>query len=76
MAVISVTTLTVKPDKYEAFLDQNRKAKTILERCGATNVRLMGTIVAGEASGHPGDDLGSRRQRQLRGGHGQVPGRS
>jgi hypothetical protein len=51
MAVISVTTLTVKPDKYEAFLDQNRKAKVILERCGATNVRLMGTIVAGEASG-------------------------
>jgi hypothetical protein len=51
MAVISVTTLTVKPDKYEAFLDQNRKAKTILERCGAKNVRLMGTIVAGEASG-------------------------
>jgi hypothetical protein len=29
MAVISVTTLTVKPDKYEAFLDQNHKAKTI-----------------------------------------------
>jgi len=51
MAVISVTTLTVKPDKYEAFLDQNRKAKTILERCGAKNVRLMGTIVAGQASG-------------------------
>ena len=51
MAVISVTTLTVKPDKYEAFLDENRKAKAILERCGAKNVRLMGTIVAGEASG-------------------------
>jgi hypothetical protein len=51
MAVISVTALTVKPDKYEAFLDLNRKAKTILERCGARNVRLMGTIVAGQASG-------------------------
>jgi hypothetical protein len=49
--VISVTTLNVKPDKYDAFLDQNRQAKAILERCGATNVRLMGTIVAGEASG-------------------------
>jgi hypothetical protein len=51
MAVISVTTLNVKPDKYDKFLEQNRQAKAILERCGATNVRLIGTIVAGEASG-------------------------
>ena len=51
MAVISVTTLTIRPGQYEAFLAQNRQAKAILERCGASNVRLMGTIVAGEASG-------------------------
>jgi hypothetical protein len=51
MAVISVTTLAVKPDKYEALLDVNRKTKEIFERFGAKNFRFIGTLVAGEASG-------------------------
>jgi hypothetical protein len=51
MAVTQVATLTLKPDAYQAFLDQHRKAKAVLERCGARNVRLMGTILAGEATG-------------------------
>jgi hypothetical protein len=51
MAVTQVATLTLKPDGYQALLDQHRKAKAILERCGARNVRLMGTMLAGEATG-------------------------
>ena len=51
MAVTQVVTLTLKPDGYQAFLEQHSKAKAVLERCGARNVRLMGTILAGEATG-------------------------
>lgn len=51
MAVVSVTTLTVKPDRYEAFLETTRKSKALLERCGAQNVRLIAALSAGEASG-------------------------
>jgi hypothetical protein len=51
MAVISVSTLTLKPDGYQALVETHRKAKAVLERCGAKNVRLMGTITAGEATG-------------------------
>jgi hypothetical protein len=51
MAVTQVATLTLKPDSYQALLEQHRKAKAVLERCGARNVRLMGTILAGAASG-------------------------
>jgi len=51
MTVVSVTTLTVKPDRYEDFLAMNRKSKAILEKHGAKNVRLMAAMQAGEASG-------------------------
>jgi hypothetical protein len=51
MAVVSVTTLTVKPDRYEDFLETSRKAKAILEKSGAKNVRLLAALTAGEASG-------------------------
>ena len=51
MAVTSVTTMTLKPDKYEEFLKTTSKAKAVLERHGAKNVRLMGSIVAGEQTG-------------------------
>jgi hypothetical protein len=51
MAVVSVTTLTVKPDRYEDFLETTRKAKAILEKSGAKNVRLLAALTAGEASG-------------------------
>src|SRR5215472_14248449 len=51
MAVVSATTMTVKPDRYEDFLETTRKAKVVLEKCGARNVRLMAALTAGEASG-------------------------
>jgi hypothetical protein len=51
MAVISVTTFTVKPDRFDDFLAQNRTSKSILERSGAQNVRLLSALVAGEATG-------------------------
>jgi hypothetical protein len=50
MAVVSVTSITIKPGSYEAFLETSRQAKTILERCGAKNFRVLGTLVAGEAT--------------------------
>jgi len=51
MTVVSVTALTVKPDRYEDFLAMTRKTKAIMERCGAKNIRLLAGITAGEASG-------------------------
>jgi hypothetical protein len=51
MAVVSVTTLSVKPDRYEDFLETTRKAKTILEKSGARNLRLLAALTAGEATG-------------------------
>lgn len=51
MAVVSATTIQIKPDKYEAFLGTSRDAKKILERCGAKNVRVMGSLAAGAATG-------------------------
>ena len=49
MTVIAASTLTLKPGAYPAFLEQHGKAKAMLERLGARNVRLMGSI-----SGDPG----------------------
>lgn len=51
MTVISATTLTVKPDRYEDFVALSKKSKAILEKCGAKNVRLMAALIAGEATG-------------------------
>jgi hypothetical protein len=51
MAVVSVTTLTSKPDRYEDLLADIRKAKAILEKSGARNVRLLAALTAGEATG-------------------------
>jgi hypothetical protein len=51
MAVVSATSVTVKPDHYEDFLATTRKAKAVLEKCGARNIRLMAALTAGEASG-------------------------
>lgn len=50
MAVVSVTNITIRPGSYEAFLETSRQAKAILERCGAKNYRVLGTLVAGEAT--------------------------
>ena len=50
MAVVSVATMTLQPGGYAAFTELHKKSKAILERCGAKNVRLLGTLVAGQAS--------------------------
>ncbi len=51
MAVVSVTTLTVKPDGYEEALVEIRKVKAFTEKCGGKNVRLVAALVAGQATG-------------------------
>ena len=49
MTVLAASTLTLKPGAYPAFMEQHAKTKVMLERLGARNVRLMGSI-----SGDPG----------------------
>ena len=51
MGVMSVTTYTVKPDRYDDFLSDVRTSKPILERSGAQNIRMVAALVAGEATG-------------------------
>ena len=52
MAVVVVTTLTVKPDRMEDYLDQvARPSKALLEKMGARNCRVLTGVVAGEATG-------------------------
>jgi hypothetical protein len=50
MTVVSVTALTIKPDRYEDFLTTTKKSKSILEKCGAKNVRLT-VGLGGQSSG-------------------------
>ena len=61
MTVLSATTLTVKLDHYEDFLASARKSKSILEKHGAKNVRLI-VAMSGESSAsftltHEADDF-------------------
>ena len=63
MAVISVTTLTVGPG-WDQFMDDQKKAKAILEKHGAKNVRLLAEVAGSVPSGtvhstFEADDLGS-----------------
>jgi hypothetical protein len=52
MAVVFVTTLTVKPDRFEEYLEENaRKAKALVEKHGGRNSRLLAALVAGEQTG-------------------------
>jgi hypothetical protein len=51
MAVVGVTMLTLKTDGYEEYLGLARKSKTIIEKCGGRNCRLLAALVAGEATG-------------------------
>lgn len=44
MTVMAATMMTLKPGGYEAFLEGHQKSKVVLERLGAKNVRLMGTL--------------------------------
>jgi hypothetical protein len=51
MTAITVTTVTLKPGRYNDYYEQvARKAKPILERWGAKNVRLLGGM-SGETTG-------------------------
>jgi hypothetical protein len=51
MAVVLASTVTVKPDRFEEFLELNRKSKPLLEKAGAKNFRVLAGLVAGEATG-------------------------
>ena len=51
MAVVYVGTSSVKPDRYEDFVELNRKTKAVVEKHGGKNVRLLAALVAGEATG-------------------------
>ena len=51
MGVVSVSTTTIKPDRFEDYLDQVGKWKTAVEKAGGKNVRLLAALVAGEATG-------------------------
>jgi hypothetical protein len=51
MAVVTVATFTIKPDRMEDYLENTRKAKAIFEKFGARNCRLLSAVVAGEATG-------------------------
>ena len=52
MPVTNVTTLTItKPGGWDDMLENTKKAKAILERHGARNVRLMVPVSGGGPSG-------------------------
>ncbi len=61
MTVLSVTTLTIRPGRYEDFLASTQKSKSLLEKHGAKNVRLI-VSMSGQTSGsfvltHEADDF-------------------
>jgi hypothetical protein len=51
MAVVTVATTTVKPDRYAEYVEQMRTMKAINEKNGAKNVRVLAGLVAGAATG-------------------------
>jgi hypothetical protein len=51
MAVVSVSTVTVKPDRFEDYLEEVCKVKALTEKCGGKNVRVLAALVAGQATG-------------------------
>ena len=40
MAVVAASLMTLRPGAYEAFLEQHKKVKPLLESAGARNIRL------------------------------------
>ncbi len=61
MMVLSVTALTINPDRYEDFLETTKKSKSILEKHRAKNVRLI-VSMSGQQTGtfvltHEADDF-------------------
>ena len=75
MTVLSVTTLTIKPDRYEEFLASTKKTKSLLEKHGAKNVRLI-VGMSGQSSGSFVAHPRSGRLHRRRPHNGQVPRRS
>lgn len=51
MAVVAASLMTLRPGAYEAFLEEHKKMKPLLEEAGARNVRLMGTIGGPDGGG-------------------------
>jgi hypothetical protein len=51
MAVVTSAIITVKPDRFEEYLEVARRAKAIVEKAGGKNVRLLAGLVAGQATG-------------------------
>ena len=51
MAVVQVSTTTIKPDRFEDYVEFSRQVKTAVETAGGKNVRLLAALVAGEATG-------------------------
>jgi hypothetical protein len=51
MAVMSVTTMTVKPGGWDKMVEDAKKAKVILEKYGAQNVRLIAEVAGATPSG-------------------------
>jgi hypothetical protein len=65
MAVVSVSTVSVKEDRFEDAVADARKVKAIFEKVGAKDVRLLAALVAGEATGslaftYEADDFASQ----------------
>jgi len=61
MSVLSVTTLAIKPDRYEEDLATTKGSKSILEKWGAKNVRLIVGMSGQQAASivltHEADDF-------------------
>ena len=61
MTVLSATTLTVELDRYQDFLASAQKSKSLLEKHGAKNVRLVvsmsGVLSASFTLTHEADDF-------------------
>jgi hypothetical protein len=48
---VATGTIQVKPDRWEEFVEQMRRATPLLEGCGAKNVRWLAGLVAGRQTG-------------------------
>ena len=51
MTVMNVATLTVQRPGWDLMMENSKKAKVILEKHGAKNVRLLGPVEGGGPSG-------------------------
>jgi hypothetical protein len=51
MAVVFTSTFTVKPDRFEDWLELSRKSNPVWEKAGGKNIRVLAGLVAGQATG-------------------------